>query len=180
MWKYPLLVIFLVIVLAYYWSIAIYCDLEKLEVRYDETRIVGVPRLSIPQTAKMPFVQYPKANSKKLYTVMLLDPDAPNTRKPADHPWRHWLVIDIPGHKLKSGSANLEGIGVTISPYIGPKPPVGSGRHCYRVQVYEQEGKLTGAEADVDNTRRQNWPEDQFAAKHNLYMMEQRTFTIRA
>jgi len=176
MWKYALFVFILVIALAYYWSTAIYCDLQKLVVKYDDVCVIGVPKLSKKETQKMPYIEYPNA-SDKLYTVMLVDPTAPDTRKPDTGPWRHWLVINIPGAKLRKGTGNLEGVGEIITPYHGPNPPVGSGRHNYQLQIYEQPGKLIGPQV---RDERRNWNIDKFITEHKLYLLEQKTYTVRS
>jgi len=175
MWKYALFVFVLIIALVYYWSVAINSDIQKLIVKYDDTLISGLPKLSVQLTQKMPYIEYPKAESK-LYTVMLTDPTAPDTRKPDSGPWRHWLVVNVPGDKIRKGNANLEGTGNIITPYKGPNPPIGSGRHRYELQIYEQPGKLTGPQV---RDERRNWNIDKFIEEHNLYLLERKTYTVR-
>jgi len=177
MWQYVLLILILFVLLAYYWANAIFSDLERLKVYYDDNRLIGVPKMSINNTSKIPYLLYPKANPKKLYTVMLIDPTAPDTRKPDLGVWRHWLVVDIPGSTLSTEKVNIEDIGKVITSYQGPNPPLRSGRHIYQIQVYEQPGKLLGPQVREE---RRNWNADQFIQDNNLYKLEQKTFTIRA
>lgn len=176
MWKYALFVFILIISLVYYWSVAISADLNKIVVKYDDIYVTGVPKLSKKETQKPPYVEYPNADIKKLYTVMLIDPTAPDTRKPDSGPWRHLLMVNVPGLKLQKGVANLEGSGEILSPYHGPNPPVGSGRHNYQLQIYEQPGKLIGPQV---KDSRQNWNIDRFVQDNNLYLLDQKTFTVR-
>jgi phosphatidylethanolamine-binding protein (PEBP) family uncharacterized protein len=177
MWQYILLIFVLFIILAYYWSHAIFSDLERLKVYYDGNLLKGVPKMSIQETSNIPVILYPKAIPKKLYTLMLVDPTAPDTRKPDSGPWRHWLVVDIPGFELLKPLQNIEQVGKVISSYVKPNPPVKSGRHIYQIQIYEQPGKLLGPQV---RDERRNWNIDQFIQAHNLYKLEQKTFTIRA
>lgn len=176
MWQYFLLIFILFILLAYYWSHAIFSDLERLKVYYDGNHLFGVPKMSIIDTVNIPHIIYPKANSKKLYTIMLIDPTAPDTRNPDSGVWRHWLVVDIPGSELLDG-CNIERVGKVITPYLGPNPPIRSGRHIYHIQLYEQSGKLLGPQV---RDERRNWNVDQFIQSNNLYKLEQKTFTVRA
>lgn len=178
MWKYVLLVMILVIVLAFYWSTCIYGDLEQFVVRYDDLEVIGVPKLQKEEVLKQPYIEYPRANSKKLYTVALVDPTAPDTNHPDKGVWRHWLVSDIPGKKLQQGLKNPEGSGTIITPYQEPNPPPGSGRHLYQVRLYEQSSKITGPTDYVKEGRR-NWPIELFVDGNNLYAVAQKTFTVR-
>merc|ERR1711983_414382 len=69
-------------------------------------------------------------------TLTVVDPDAPSRDDPKAAQWLHWLVVNIPGDKLKNG----EGIdfGKTLMQHNGPSPPKGSGPHRYVFVVYEQ------------------------------------------
>jgi len=62
-------------------------------------------------------------NPKKLYTVLLIDPDAVGGNK------IHFLLINY----------SLKKLGKIIFPYIGPKPPKGSGVHRYYFLLIQQE-----------------------------------------
>lgn len=177
MWQYLLLILILFVLLAYFWSYAIFADLERLKVYYDDSPLTGVPKMSINETDHIPYLLYPKANPKKLYTVMIIDPTAPDTRKPDSGVWRHWLVVDIPGSELIDGCTNIEQIGKVITSYQGPNPPMRSGRHIYQIQLYEQSSKLIGPQV---RDGRRNWNADEFIQTNNLYKLEQKTFTVRA
>lgn len=37
------------------------------------------------------------------YTLMMVDPDAPSRHNPKNREWLHWLVVNIPGGKVKMG-----------------------------------------------------------------------------
>jgi len=62
-------------------------------------------------------------NPKKLYTVLLIDPDAVGGNK------IHFLLINY----------SLKKLGKIIFPYIGPKPPKDSGVHRYYFLLIQQE-----------------------------------------
>lgn len=79
------------------------------------------------------------------------DPDAPSPKRPAEEPWVHWVIYNIPA----SVSALPEGISRIPLPtqiagarqgknswpsdnvgYRGPMPPPGSGTHRYFFKLF--------------------------------------------
>ncbi|XP_045769060.1 phosphatidylethanolamine-binding protein 4-like [Maniola jurtina] len=82
-----------------------------------------------------PLFQYPLADSKKFYTILMVDPDAPP--KIEGEFFLHMLKSNIPGLALKS----LEGsktTGIDYRGYKPPAPPRGTGIHRYMSLLYEQ------------------------------------------
>ena len=171
--QYLILSIILVIVLALYWSTAVYGDLEKFEVSYNGNRLIGVPRLTIKDALKSPYIKYPAADLNALYTIIMVDPDAPNTLP--DHAYRHLMVVDIPGSKLQSGLGNVEGSGRLLTIYMPPRPPKGSGIHNYQIRLYLQKSRWA---EDPISEKRSNWPVELIAEKANLYEIARKTFTV--
>lgn len=171
--QYFILTLILVVVLALYWSTAVYGDLDKFEVSYDNLKLVGVPRLNSKETLKAPYIKYPAANPNSLYTIIIADPDAPNTSTGAAY--RHLMVVDVLGSKLQKGIGNVEGSGRLLTEYLPPKPPKGSGIHNYQIRLYLQKSRW--AENPIAE-KRSNWPIDLIAENANLYEVDRRTFTI--
>lgn len=171
--QYLVLSIILVVVLALYWSVAVYGDLEKFEVSYNGNRLLGVPRLTRNDTLKSPYIKYPAADSNAFYTIIMVDPDAPNTLP--DHAYRHLMVVDVKGSKLQKGIGNIEGSGRPLTEYTPPAPPKGSGIHNYQIRLYLQKSRW--AENPIAE-KRSNWPVELVAEKANLYEVARRTFTI--
>lgn len=105
-----------------------------------------------PDIPKAPKVTYHSAQTNKLYTLMMIDPDGnaegswPDPVPPGKNaPLRHWVVGNIPGLLLQNGY--LEGKGraldddVTIlQPYRAPHIPKVSDR--YGLFVFEQQGRI--------------------------------------
>ena len=56
-----------------------------------------------------------------LYTLMLIDADAPSRADPKLRHWLHWLVVNIPGSRVGEGEQLFE--------YVGSGPPPESGLH---------------------------------------------------
>ncbi len=75
-----------------------------------------------------PSVLLSGTDKDKTYTVIMLDPDAPNGKsKGGKKTWTHWV-------------ARLNSAGTVLSepyPYQPPSPPAGSGKHRYIFNVYE-------------------------------------------
>ncbi|KAL4458053.1 hypothetical protein ABPG75_012918 [Micractinium tetrahymenae] len=91
------------------------------------------------------------------YTLMTLDPDAPDPATPTLRSILHWLVTNIPS----GGQASQ---GTEVAPWRGPNPP--SGTHRYVFLLYEQPGR---GPLHVDApTQRTNFSARSFAAEYDL------------
>ncbi|GBM41206.1 OV-16 antigen [Araneus ventricosus] len=71
-----------------------------------------------------------KANKTDFYTLVMIDPDAPDPQKPVFAHFLHWLVVNIPGTKLHDGKVLIN--------YMRPSPPPYSNAHRYILMVYKQ------------------------------------------
>ncbi|XP_011910612.1 PREDICTED: phosphatidylethanolamine-binding protein 1-like [Cercocebus atys] len=58
-------------------------------------------------------------DSGKLYTLVLTDPDAPSRKDPKYREWHHFLVVNMKGNDISSGTV--------LSDYVGSGPPKGTG-----------------------------------------------------
>ena len=65
-----------------------------------------------------------RKNKKKIYTLLMFDPDAIGGNK------IHWLIVNIINDDISSGNTLIE--------YKGPTPPKGSGIHHYTFVLAEQ------------------------------------------
>lgn len=68
-------------------------------------------------------IGWPGASDNELYTIIMLDPDAPNRRKPRPGAGLHWLIVNVPGTHVDQGD--------TLATYFGAGPPENSGPHRY-------------------------------------------------
>ncbi|KAM3936039.1 phosphatidylethanolamine-binding protein 4-like [Leptodactylus fuscus] len=82
-----------------------------------------------------PWIKFSKAKPAEMYTLIMVDPDAPSRFQPIYRYRRHWLVSDIPGHVLLKGR---DVTGIILSPYHRPNPPKMSGYHRYQFLLYVQ------------------------------------------
>ncbi|KAL2932185.1 Protein MOTHER of FT and TFL1, partial [Bienertia sinuspersici] len=77
-----------------------------------------------------PLVQISSVPSMdSLFTLIMIDPDAPSPSEPKMKEWLHWIVADIP----QGMDASKE--------YMGPKPP--TGIHRYVLVLFRQKGPPT-------------------------------------
>ncbi|XP_053419940.1 phosphatidylethanolamine-binding protein 1-like [Nycticebus coucang] len=80
---------------------------------------------------------------RKLYTLVLTDLDAPSRKDPKYREWHHFLVINMKGNDISSGTV--------LSDYVGSGPPKGTGLHCYVWLAYEQDKPLKCDEPVLSN-----------------------------
>uniref|UniRef100_A0A646QGC5 VP-1 n=1 Tax=Hemiscolopendra marginata TaxID=943146 RepID=A0A646QGC5_9MYRI len=86
---------------------------------------------------KKPTVAFKQADKAKTYTLLMLDPNAPNH---GDKYWLHWLVTNIKGEDLLLGK--LDGAH-TVTDYFPPKPPAGSGDHHYQFFIFTESSPVS-------------------------------------
>nr|XP_034356724.1 phosphatidylethanolamine-binding protein 1-like [Arvicanthis niloticus] len=96
----------------------------------------------------------------KLYTLVFTDPDAPSRKNPKSREWHHFLVVNMKGNDISSGTV--------LSDYVGSGPPSGTGLHCYVWLVYEP---LSCAEPILSNKsgdNRAKFKVESFPKKYKL------------
>ncbi|RIA91471.1 phosphatidylethanolamine-binding protein [Glomus cerebriforme] len=71
---------------------------------------------------------------KRLYTLIMVDPDMPDTLNKTYQTEWNWLIINIP---LNVTNPDISG-GEVILPYIPPHPPKGTKYHRYTLAILEQ------------------------------------------
>ncbi|XP_014257169.1 phosphatidylethanolamine-binding protein homolog F40A3.3-like [Cimex lectularius] len=84
------------------------------------------------QFAYLPKVTFPNAEQDQTYTVICIDPDAPN--HPKGHYYLHWIRANIPGNDLAEGNTSN---GEDLIEYIGPAPPAHTGLHRYMFLAFK-------------------------------------------
>ncbi|XP_042328618.1 phosphatidylethanolamine-binding protein 4 isoform X2 [Sceloporus undulatus] len=142
-----------------------------LKVVYPELGDVGciyIPkchfyRKRISKEWSSPDVRYPKADERKKYILIMVDPDAPSRANPKFRFWRHWTLVDIKGADLKNG--NLEGH--ILSDYHRPTPPSQTGYHRYQFFLYEQPNEPIALSPEERSTRG-SWDMEDFVDRFDL------------
>jgi len=127
-----------------------------------DVSVKGGNILTPTQVKDEPCVKW-DADSSKLYTLCMTDPDAPSRKDPKFREWHHWLVGNIPGNEVTKGEV--------LSAYVGSGPPPETGLHRYVFLVYEQKCKLKFDEQRLPNNSgdgRGGFKIAKFAEKYNL------------
>jgi phosphatidylethanolamine-binding protein (PEBP) family uncharacterized protein len=107
-----------------------------------------------------PDVIFTPPDKNAFYTLVKVDPDAPSRTNHSQREWRHWLVVNIPGHDVNKGEV--------ITPYMGPHPPKDSGAHRYVFLLYKQPDRITPAQLDNSGAHRGKWNVKAFAREFEL------------
>lgn len=118
--------------------------------------------LTPTQVKDQPNFEY-EAENDQLYTLAMVDPDAPSRSEPKFRSVLHFLVANIPGNDVGKGDVLAE--------YIGSGPPKGTGLHRYVFLVYHQKnGKLVSPMKITKTSRdgRLNFSIRSFAQTNNL------------
>ncbi|XP_068156697.1 protein D3-like [Drosophila tropicalis] len=102
------------------------------------------------------------ADAGSLYTLLMVDPDAPSRADPKLREILHWAVINIPGNTVADGQVLAE--------YIGSGAPQGSGLHRYVFLVFKQNEKIVTDKFISKTTRepRINVKTRDYIAKYNF------------
>ena len=107
----------------------------ELKVKYSPELQVNNGNILTPAQVKdaPSTISWP-AQDGSLYTLLMVDPDAPSRRIPFLREINHWLVVNIKGNDISSGN--------TILPYRGSGPPILTGLHRYIFLIFKQESRL--------------------------------------
>ena len=90
------------------------------------------------------------------YTILMVDPDAPDPNHPIMSEWLHWLVVNIQASYDNINSQDT----TTIMEYNGPTPPIGTHRYC--IYVFKQNNGFNPSLADLQISQRANFNTQQF------------------
>lgn len=109
-------------------------QVAKLTVKYDFTDIRPGMKMSQMQSTNRPLIYYPVTGEQEesgLYTLLMVDPDAPFPENPFYREWIQWMVVNIPGNRIN--------LGQEILPYQATAPD--RGTHRYYFYLYDQQGQ---------------------------------------
>lgn len=102
----------------------------KIEIVYPgELSVQYGNELNTTQVQKTPTFSWPVEDGA-LYTLAMIDPDAPSRAKPSLREFLHFLVGNVPGTDISKSDM--------LAMYIGPAPPKDSGPHRYVFLAYKQ------------------------------------------
>ena len=118
---------------------------HPLQVKYGGAEVDELGKVLTPTQVKNrpTSITWDGLDPGKLYTLVLTDPDAPSRKDPKYREWHHFLVVNMKGNNISSGTV--------LSDYVGSGPPKGTGLHRQVWLVYEQEGPLKCDEPILSN-----------------------------
>nr|ACN54547.1 mother of FT and TFL1-like protein [Physcomitrium patens] len=114
-----------------------------MAIHYSTRQVTNGCQMMPSATAQAPEIHLSdKSGGNNLYTLIMIDPDAPSPSEPTLREWLHWIVTDIPGNsggsEMTSGFPRLNELiapskscGRELVPYMGPRPPVGIHRYIF-------------------------------------------------
>ncbi|XP_045312898.1 phosphatidylethanolamine-binding protein 1 [Leopardus geoffroyi] len=118
---------------------------HPLQVKYTGAEVDELGKVLTPTQVKNrpTSIAWDGLDPGKLYTLVMTDPDAPSRKDPKYREWHHFLVVNMKGNDISSGTV--------LSDYVGSGPPKGTGLHRYVWLVYEQNGPLKCDEPILSN-----------------------------
>lgn len=135
------------------------------ELDVDECLIVPKPfRKKISTVWVAPDIFFSAASEKRLYVLVMVDPDAKSRANPAFAYWQHWLVADIQGASLRKGHIK----GTVLIDYRPPTPPGKSGLHRYQFMLFEQPADTKVTLTEEERAYRGKWDVDAFLKRVGL------------
>jgi len=129
------------------------------QVEYDSKNNVNVGNhLEVAHTQNQPKLinwdhEKGSKNNNQYYTLMMVDPDAPNNKTHEYRHWLHWLITNIPESAAHADYFDVHK-GNVLAPYKGPAASAESGPHRYVFLVYKQPEQLDTLKLHPINERR--------------------------
>ncbi|XP_020247772.1 protein FLOWERING LOCUS T-like [Asparagus officinalis] len=127
----------------------------SMRVVFGDKEVTNGTRLRQIDVASPPRVTIEGRDASTLYTVVMVNPDAPTPTNPTHREYLHWLVTDIP-ETVDASHGN------EIVPYESPQTPTGIHRIVF--VLFRQEVQQTVYAPGW----RQNFNTRDFAAIHDL------------
>jgi phosphatidylethanolamine-binding protein (PEBP) family uncharacterized protein len=112
--------------------------------------------LPFGETQEQPKVEIIDKNNR-LYTILMVDPDAPSPDNPTNKYFLHWMIVN-----------NVE----TVVNFIPPNPPIGV--HRYVFLLLEQKGYLNSSDIKIGS--REKFQLNKFIKAYNLTLVDSTFF----
>ena len=93
-----------------------------------------------------------------LFTIVIVDRDAPNSTNPNVSPIKHMTIANVPYALLKSGFNSTSSVPTALFAYAKPGPPPSSGCHRYYALLYKQTPGVTPSMANPNDRRLWDFP----------------------
>ncbi|POW11698.1 hypothetical protein PSHT_08348 [Puccinia striiformis] len=123
-----------------------------LKIKFEHTYSVGTYRtvnvgnfVPSSRSTKQPAIQAQVFHPEpRLYTIVMVDPDAPDPRNHSFTNFLHWVRTNVSISATTNGELDLTPTHPEAEElkYVGPHPAEGSGTHRYTVMLFEQSGPI--------------------------------------
>ncbi|CAD6240343.1 unnamed protein product [Miscanthus lutarioriparius] len=127
-----------------------------LRVSYNGRHLINGSDLRASAVGARPRVEIGGTDFRQSYTLVTVDPDAPNLSNPTLREYLHWLVTNIPG------ITEIE-YGREVICYESPRPPAGIHRVVF--VLFQQ---MARGSVDQPPLLRHNFCTRNFAVEHGL------------
>jgi len=135
----------------------------------------------------MPVEQADSAGEEVLYTLVMVDPDAPYRKDPIYRSFRHWVVTGLKSPAdTASKTANLIALKTkaATTPYRPPGPRPNSGIHRYTFLLFQEPPNLVIPEGAPEHgaalEERRSWDAMKFAARYKLKLVAANFCLVRS
>jgi len=118
-----------------------------LNVYFGDKKIENKEYIDLQSVQHKPNVNF-NIPAGKFYTILMVDPDAPSHKDPANKHWLHWMIVN-----------NND----TIVDFQPSSPPQGTGEHRYYILLLEQQNEIK-----VPTYPRQKFAVKQFIKNYKL------------
>ncbi|XP_078492348.1 protein D2 [Ciona intestinalis] len=120
-----------------------------------------------------PKIRDPFLEPDALYTIIMVDPDAPSAAQPTNRSWLHYLGSNLKPNS-RDGVLNLNAPeNNIITEYNRPSPSIGSGPHHYQFYVFKQKAAYDPAPI----SSRAKFNVENFKHSHSLELVGKAGFT---
>ena len=127
-----------------------YCDANGLlSVTFDRKKINHEEFIDLSLVQHEPTLKFDKIPGK-LYTIIMVDPDAPSNSNPIYRNWLHWMIVNTTD---------------TIAPFHPSNPSTGTGKHRYYFYLFEQKYPI---KKNLTFSSRQNFDLELFVKNNEL------------
>ncbi|CAF1165828.1 unnamed protein product [Rotaria sordida] len=128
----------------------------------DETQIEPMVQINFNIDLQYPY-----------FTLIMVDPDAPQRGNEHAGPWLHWIHSGFIGNDLSQGR--------TLADYQGPAPPSGTGPHQYIFLLYKSAIPAPQHDASIavsDSGKRKQFHLRKFEHDFQLQLIAATSYTV--
>jgi len=132
-----------------------------MTVKFGNKEVQNGDELKATDAGSEPSVSW-EGNIDGLFTLAMVNLDAPGPKEPVDREWRHWIVCDIPGNEIRKGKV--------LSSFAEPAPPKSTGLHRFVIALFKQKDQkaLRADTFDDYGSKRGKFKLADWASSHSL------------